>query len=87
MNDETAKVRKVQVVCDACGWTKKGQAPNEWHNVQCPECSDCIIISDEDMEIVRGVETLMKLGICCEPDDAEAGIKVTIDTATLRRPL
>lgn len=62
------------VLCDDCGWTTETstlQSIREWHNKECPECNDCIIINDQELasfeaanrELVKAEELLETMGI------------------------
>lgn len=79
------------VKCDKCGWRQDGVSFLEiagWHNKKCPECDDSVIITDEEKVWIDAIVALERVGLVTQGDDDDPGgwIKVTFDTAPLRKP-
>jgi len=98
-NEKQLKTHRARVKCDnpKCDWTQDNAIVLNWHNKQCPKCNNCIIITDEDISVLKNLLLLAekvnelagrKIVILgkenCNKNKEEA-LSITVDTKTLRK--
>jgi len=78
------------VRCDKCSWFKDGLSLDEimaWHNRRCPDCDDCVIITDKEMALLRVLSLGEAIGVfklVVDEAPADDRLIVRFDTASLR---
>lgn len=44
------QINKTTVKCDKCDWSQESSDIYEWLDKTCPKCSDCIVITQQDID-------------------------------------
>jgi len=80
-------ITNVKVKCDKCGWilaVDHKEIPS-WHNKQCPQCNDCIIVNDGDLELYQAMLIISALQNELNPDPKDM-VKVRISSERAAEP-
>jgi hypothetical protein len=79
-------MKEAQLKCDnpKCDWAITDD-PHKWYKKKCPKCKVCVILNDKDMNVIKGIELLERLGVVKTGGKKTKGLLVQIDTANLRK--
>ena len=81
---ETTK-EKGSVKCDLCNWKEESEDIASWYKKLCPKCGKGIIIDDVDMELLKGIGELRRMGIVLPHGTKRKDVvKARVDSAALK---
>ena len=75
-----------RVKCNKCDWILEVESLNaikDWHHKMCPQCGECEIVNDEDIEYLNGIIALKGLSDMLDPEGKNR-VPVHVDSAPLR---